>query len=223
MNETIRVLDVNINNYSAKQAMKASVGYMGTAVTNVVELATMEALMCAREEPEFREIISQSDLVLPGQKEILEASGNTDGRLLREVEDQTYLRMFLKYLHRNHCRVYLLVETDEEVDELTECMTSAYRGMQIVGAARVAESSSDDDMLVNAVNGGEVDCVISVLPSPVQEKFIARNRSLINARMWLGAGKVMEAIYKERSGRSKVFSFFIRLFFKREARKNQKK
>lgn len=223
MNETICVLDVNIDNYTAKQAMKASVGYMETAVTNVVELATMEVLMCAREEPELREIISQSDLVLPGQKEILEAAGNADSKRLREAEDQTYLRMFLKYLHRNHCRVYLLVETDEEVDELTACLTSAYRGIQIVGAARVAEGSADDDMLVNAINGGEVDCVISVLPSPVQEKFIARNRSLINTRMWLGAGKLMEAIYKERSGRSKVLSFFIRLFFKREARKNQKK
>ena len=79
-----------------------------------------------------------------------------------------------------------------------------------------------DDMLVNAINGGEVDSVIAVLSSPVQEEFISRNRSLINARMWLGAGKLMESIYKGKSRGEKLATFVDRLFFKRETRKNRR-
>lgn len=222
MNERIRVLDVKIDNCSAKQAMKASVEYMGTAVTNVVELVTIDALMYAKDEPDLRNAIEQSDLVLPGQKEILEAAGIVEARRIQETSAQTYLRMYLKYLHKNHSRVYLLVETDAEVDELTECLSSHYRGIQIAGAAKVAGGAETDDMLVNSINGGEVDSVISILSSPVQEEFITRNRSLINARMWLGAGKLMEPIYKERP-RSRSLLFYIdRLFFKRETRKNRR-
>lgn len=222
MNERIRVLDVNIDNCSAKQAMKASVEYMGTAVANVVELVTIEALMYAKDEPDFRSAIEQSDLVLPGQKEILEAAGIAESRRIQETSAQTYLRMYLKYLHKNRSRVYLLVETEEEVDGLTECFSSRYKGLQIAGAAKVAGGSGTDDMLVNAINGAEVDAVISVLSSPVQEEFIARNRSLINARMWLGAGKLMEPIYKGKPGNRSLVSFINRLFFRRETRKNQR-
>lgn len=222
MNETICVLDVKIDNCSAKQAMKASVGYMSTAATSVVELVTIETLMSARDKPDLRKAIEQSDLVLPGQEEILEAAGIVDTKVIQETRTQVYLKMYLKYLHKNHSRVFLLVETDEEVDKLTACLFSRYRGIQVAGAAKVAPGAGTDDMLVNAINGGEVDSVIAVLSTPVQEEFIARNRSLINARMWLGAGKLMESIYKSKSKGEKIATFVDRLFFKREIEKNRR-
>ena len=222
MNETICVLDVKIDNCSAKQAMKASVEYMSTAATNVVELVTIETPMSAKDKPDLRKAIEQSDLVLPGQEEILEAAGITDTRRIQEMGAQVYLKMYLKYLHKNHSRVYLLAETDEEVDRLTACLFSRYRGIQVAGAAKVAPGAAMDDMLVNAINGGEVDSVIAVLSSPVQEEFIARNRSLINARMWLGAGKLMESIYEGKSRGGKISAFVDRLFFKREIEKNRR-
>lgn len=222
MNETICVLDVKIDNCSAKQAMKASVEYMSTAATNVVELVTIETLMSAKDKPDLRKAIEQSDLVLPGQEEILEAAGITDTKRIQEMRAQVYLKMYLKYLHKNHSRVYLLAETDEEVDRLTACLFSRYRGIQVAGAAKVAPGAAMDDMLVNAINGGEVDSVIAVLSSPVQEEFIARNRSLINARMWLGAGKLMESIYEGKSRGGKISAFVDRLFFKREIEKNRR-
>lgn len=222
MSETICVLDVKIENCSAKQAMKASVEFMGTAATSVVELVTIETLMLARDKPGLKEVIEQSDLVLPGQEEILEAAGVIDARYIQETRTQTYLRMYLKYLHKNHSRVYLLVETEEEADRLTAHLVSRYRGIQIAGAAKVASGTDMDDMLVNAINGGEVDCVIAILSSPIQEEFIARNRSLINARMWLGAGKLMEPIYKGRSKGEKVAAFVDRMFFMRATRKNRR-
>lgn len=222
MSETICVLDVKIDNCSAKQAMKASVEFMGTAATSVVELVTIETLMLARDKPGLKEVIEQSDLVLPGQEEILEAAGVIDARYIQETRNQTYLRMYLKYLHKNHSRVYLLVETEEEADRLTAHLVSRYRGIQIAGAAKVASGTDMDDMLVNAINGGEVDCVIAILSSPIQEEFIARNRSLINARMWLGAGKLMEPIYKGRSKGEKVAAFVDRMFFMRATRKNRR-
>lgn len=222
MNETICVLDVNIDNCSAKQAMKASVEYMSTAMINVVEFVTIDTLMSVRNRPDLKKVIEQSDLVLPGQTEILEAAGIVDARFIQETRGQLYLKMYLKYLHKNHSRVYLLVETDDEADKLTACLFSRYRGIQVAGAAKVASGRDTDDMLVNAINGGEVDSVIAVLSSPLQEEFIARNRSLINARMWLGAGKLIESIYRDKSKGERFTDFLDRLFFKREARKNRR-
>lgn len=222
MCETICVLDVNIKNCSAKQAMKASVGFMDTEAVNVVELVTIEALMCVKDVPELKEAIEQSDLALPGQKEILEAAEDMEAGRLREVENQLYLKMYLKYLHRNHSRVFLLIDTDGDLDEMTAYFTSHYKGIQIAGAAKVASGTGTDDMLVNAINGGEVDCVIAALRPPVQETFIARNRSLINARMWLGTGGLLKTLYKDRQAGKGILSFVDRLFFKHEIEKNRR-
>lgn len=223
MREMICVLNVHIDNCTAKQAMKATVGYLEEEALNVVELATTESLMYASDFPEFREAMEQSSLILPGQKEILEAAEIIDNRRIQEVEGHIYLKMVLKYLHRNRSRVYLLVESEEEAGEITSCFASKYRGIQIVGAARVAAGSEGDDMVMNAINGGEIDCVIATLPAPIQQEFIFRNRSLMNARLWLGVGKVMEPLYREKKSRSRMVQFLERLFFKREILKNRLK
>lgn len=86
----------------------------------------------------------------------------------------------------------------------------------------MAPGTEADDMLVNAINGGEADCVIAILTPPVQEQFIARNRSQINTRVWLGAGKLMEFAYRQKSGKGKVMTFLDRMLFRREIEKTKK-
>lgn len=222
MNDKIKILDIDIHDYTAKQAMKETVGYLASEPISVVEMVTVDTLMYAKEEPQLKESIGKIDLVLPGEKEILEAADITDRRHLQEVEVQTYLKMFLRYLHKNHLRIYLLVETEAEVEEFFDYFSSSYNGIQVVGIARVSPDDHADDMVVNAINGGEVDCVIAALSAPAQEQFIARNRSLLNARVWLGVGKAVKTVYKTGRRKKKIMNFIIHRIFKREIEKNRK-
>ncbi|MEI3218986.1 MAG: WecB/TagA/CpsF family glycosyltransferase [Lachnoclostridium sp.] len=222
MNEKINVLDVTINDYTAKKAMSKTVDYMNTEPLNIVEMVTVDTLMYAREEPELRESIAHLDMVLPGEKEILEAADIKDRRQLQEVENQTYLRMFFCYLHKNHCRVFLLVETDEEAQDLYEFMNESYSGIQIAGMAKVSAEDSADELVVNAVNGDEVDCVIAALSAPTREKFAEHNKHLLNARVWLGVGKMLKFKYQEESHKNRLIRFITHHVFKREIQKNRR-
>lgn len=62
MNEKISVLDVAINGYTAKKAMKETVDYMHTEPLNIIEMVTVDTLMYAKEEPELRESMSQLEI-----------------------------------------------------------------------------------------------------------------------------------------------------------------
>lgn len=86
--------------------------------------------------------------------------------------------MFLRYLARKHKRVYLLVESEEEGQKMFGHFEEYYRGTQIVGMAKVSAKNRADDMLINAINGEEVDCVLSALSSPLQEELISKNRKV---------------------------------------------
>lgn len=125
-------------------------------------------------------------LWLPGEKLILEAA--EEARLPKEIDIKLYLKMFMRYLHKNHKRMYLLVESEEDGQEAFRYMQRTYSGIQLVGLAKVSAEGRADDMLVNAINGSEVDCILSALSVPLQEDFIAKNRNLLDARVWVGVG-----------------------------------
>ena len=224
MDNRVRVIDVNIDLASAKEAMKVSLEYLDTEPMNVVELVTAETLLLAKQNGELKAAVEQSDLILAGQKEILEAAGVGDARLLREAGACAYLKMYLKYLHRIRARLYLLAGTEEELLLQREYLSSRYRGIQLAGGSAGSEygGSAADDMLVNAINGSESDCVLATLPAPGRELFAVRNRERINARMWLGTDDVMKTSRADRQTERGLLSYLDRLFFIREARKSRR-
>lgn len=98
-----------------------------------------------------------------------------------------------------------------------------YRGTQIVGMAKVSAKNRADDMLINSINGEEVDCVLSALSSPLQEELISKNRNVMNARVWLGLGKDGIPVVAKGIGGGRIGQFFMKQIFKKEIEKSKKR
>lgn len=222
MSDKISVLDIDIDNFTAKEAMKETVRFMDSDPVNIVELVTVDGLMQMDELPELKDDIRKFDLVLAGDKAILEAAEITDRKYLQETEGQVFLKMFFRYIHKNHKRIYLLVETEEEGEHFYSYLERCCSGSQIVGLAKVSAENRADDMLVNAINGGEVDCVISILSPPLQEEFIAKNRCVLNARIWLGLGKGILPVGGHGLSQNKITQFLLKRIFKKEIEKRKR-
>ena len=60
---------------------------------------------------------------------------------------------------------------------------------------------------------------MSALPSPIEEQFIYRNKSLVNARIWLGFGNLLDELKKEKTGFQKIKEFILRQLLKIEMAK----
>ena len=78
MSEKINVLDLEIDKLSAKEAMKASMEYMLSDPVNVIELVTVDRLMQINERAELKDEVREFDLVLAGDRTILEAAEVTE-------------------------------------------------------------------------------------------------------------------------------------------------
>lgn len=222
MSEKISVLDVEIDEVTAKEAMKGSMEYMASEAVNVIEMVTVDGLMQINEVENLKEDVRQFDLVLAGDKTILEAAEVTERKFLQETENRTFLKMFTRYLHKNHKRVYLLVETEEEGEEFYGYLAHYYSGIQIVGLAKVSAENRADDMIVNAINGGEVDCVLAALSAPLQEEFIVKNRGLLNTRIWLGLGKDILPVGRRGIVGERITRFVVKHIFKKEIEKRKR-
>lgn len=130
--------------------------------------------------------------------------------------------MFLRFLHKNHKRAYLLVESEEEGKALYDYLERYYGGIQVSGMAKVSATNRADDMLVNAINGAEIDCILSVLSSPLQEDFAVKNQSLLNARVLLGLGKELLPVCSQGIVGGRVTQFLLKRIFKKEMEKRKR-
>ena len=219
MNEKIQVLGLGIDNLTAKDAVKRVVSYMETELVNVVEMVTMNTLGKFQQDETAAELFEHFDIALASDKGILEAAGVTDERRLKEVDELLFIKMVMRFLHKNSSRVFLLAEDLADLRKLEMYMQEDYSNVQVVGTATMEENAASDDMLLNLVNGAEAECILSALPSPVEEQFIFRNQALVNAKVWLGFGNLLDELKKEKTGFMKVKEFIIRQFLKKEMAK----
>lgn len=222
MEEKISVLDVQIDNYSAKEAMKKAVEYMQNDPINVIKIVTTDMLVQAGEMPELKEYIEHSDMVLAGETSILEAAGICDRKRLRETETSLFIKMFMRFLHKGGAKVFLLGESKEQLQKETDYIVKYYGGVEIIGSACV-QPETPDDLILNLINGVEVDCIMVTLPTPLQEQFIARNKALFNAKVWLGLGKNFKLKGEGTDYKWMVKSILTNRLFRKEIEREKRK
>ena len=98
-------------------------------------------------------------------------------------------------------------------------MQEDYFNIQVIGNATMEDNAESDDMLLNLLNGAEAECILSALPSPLEEHFVFRNKSLVNAKVWLGFGNLLDELKKEKTGFQRVKEFILRQLLKKEMAK----
>lgn len=221
MNEKIQILDLEIDNCTAKYAMEQVIEYMGTEPLNVVEILHLKSLVKLQEETELKQQMSEFDLILAGEKGLLEATGIPADKRLHEIDSNLFLRMFTKYLHRNEMKIFILSELEEALQSWQEHLMENYPNIKIVGTAIIKGQEFSEDTVVNKINGAEADCIISLLSSPMQETFVLKNKQLLNSRLWIGLGAELKDLRQEKTRFQKVQKWLMRYGLKKEIEKER--
>lgn len=215
MENRLKILDIEIETLTAKDTLKKIVQFMEDETLHTAEIMTLELLMQGQENAEWKEQIRTMDLVLPGEREILEASGTPEnftdaeiGRLMRELDQKVFIKILIKYLQRSRKTVFLLAGQEQDLLLLQNILYNYAKGISLAGQAVFAEGSGKEENIINEINGVEPDCILSVLPYPVQENFIYHARALLNARVWVGCG--MPLLKKEQKTRKRLRRFVLK-------------
>ncbi|MGL6199579.1 MAG: WecB/TagA/CpsF family glycosyltransferase [Lachnospiraceae bacterium] len=222
MNKKINVLDVMIDDFTAKEAMRKTVDYMQSEPTDIIGIITANNLMESSEIEGYKDNVEQFDMVIAGDVSVLEAAGVDEGSKLKEIETQLYLKMLLRYLSKHRKKVFLLVNNEMACSKIQDYLKSNYRSINIAGRIVVRENETADDMIINDINGSEPDCVIAILNSPMQEEFILKNRTLVDTRVWLALSDTIISVKKAKKNRFRLMDFITGRALKRENDKLKK-
>lgn len=222
MEKKIIIFDIEMDNLTAKETMIQAMKFLESESIDTIEIMSMDMLLSGQEDTEWKQQVSGLGIVLPGDKEILTAADIHDRRRVQEAEERVFLRMFMKYLQKNHGRVYLLAEKEEELEQVEDAVRKYNRGIRIVGHALLSPEDRREETVINDINGTETDCILSVLPSPYQEQFISKSKTLLNARVWLGCGPTLGRTYDDLRAFRRIKHFFLKMLFWHRVEKEQK-
>lgn len=223
MENKIDIFEIDIDALTAKDTLKRIVQFMDSETVSTVEIVTLELLVQGQDDPQWREMMRGMDLVLPGEKEILEASekaagllegaAEKSGDLIKELEKRVFLKMFFRYLQRTRKKVFLLAGQEAELLLLREKLLTYAKGFLPAGQAVLPEDGGRKDSVINEINGMEPDCILSVLPSPEQERFISEAKALLNARVWVGCSLSLLQENNPKRPAGKLKKFFLKRAF----------
>lgn len=125
-------------------------------------------------------------------------------------ESPLFVKMFMRYLHRNSQKVFLLAKDEDTLLKLREYIEKSYSRIRIMGAVEWDGQENACDMILNQINGVEVDCIVAAIKEDVQDMFWEKYRTSLDAKVWMGIGTNMRR--KKKSSMyvkvKKIFSKF---------------
>ena len=83
MDRKMNVLGVQVDDYSAKEAMRQAIEYLQTEGINVIEMLTTDVLVKSSVVEGVKQNTEEADMILIGDKAILEAAGIQESKRLQ--------------------------------------------------------------------------------------------------------------------------------------------
>lgn len=190
MNAELEILGVKLKHYRVDAAMEIAEEYLSNDKLNTIGIVTMQMLMQASKEPTWKQYIEDLDLTVIGETEVLEAAGiDRRRRPMRKWRRTSSSPVFLG-TDSEKSRIFVLGDTEEELQTLQKYLTETYPGIEIGGGAVVETlEESAFDSLVNEINSQTTDVIVSGLAGTRQDRFVLENSSKISAKIWLSLGE----------------------------------
>jgi N-acetylglucosaminyldiphosphoundecaprenol N-acetyl-beta-D-mannosaminyltransferase len=190
MRKEIQLLGMTFSNYSLREELMIAQEAIKDERLHLFLTVSMQSLLQlnSSESEKVRGCVEQADLVVVEDPEILSVAGITASQRIHEAQEHLFCGELLKRLVRGQQQVFLLASSNDALEKIKEMLHERYEKMKIVGQYSIEDYPDDLDRMINEINSAAPDVVLSVMPTPDQEEFLAENRSKILAKLWYGLG-----------------------------------
>lgn len=183
--QKISLLGMTLTDYSLREAVGITDRFLGSGSLNTILFISAKILVGAGVLEEQQEWIGNADLIIWSDAEIAKQAGIKARDRIHEVENQAYIKEILKRLGRGKKKLYLLAETEEELEKLEFDLRLLYKDLNIAGSSTISGMPEEWDDVANRINALVPAAIISCLQFDRQGKLVERMKKILNADIWL--------------------------------------
>lgn len=190
MQERVQLLDVSVDIVSTKTASDATIEYMEEVSSKVVYFLNSETLLLLQENTDWREIVEESELVLPGTANVNNSINEVLGHKRDPFFFESYMDAILDYAVEMGYEFLLVTEDENQFISVQENMHEKRPFLTLSGMSLAGREESLDH-IVNEINSVAPDILLMALEEKKQLELLQNYRSQINAGLMLFTGSIL--------------------------------
>ncbi|WP_026836158.1 WecB/TagA/CpsF family glycosyltransferase [Eubacterium xylanophilum] len=209
MSSKLNYKDIEVDILYKDELKRKVEDYLANESVNVVELVSMDYLSEYCEDNHTLEKLSETDLVLPGDREVLLTLSQDDVEKLENdnvVVDYKAAGAVLKDGLFDGKKLYLSCRNRKEAFFMQRYLKAHYPLMEIV-KIQSEESGRAEEAIINEINTLLPDVVIVSMSEYGSDDWVFKNKAMLNTKLCICIGSVMDVIFYENVHIPKFFKF----------------
>ncbi|UNK18090.1 WecB/TagA/CpsF family glycosyltransferase [Paenibacillus sp. N3/727] len=193
----------------SKLNMNDTVKYLTEAVISgrphQVITANPIMVMAALDDPEYKKMMQNADLIVPDGSGIVWAAGVGGDPLTERVTGFDMLHELMKVGENYRWKFYLLGTTPEVIQEAAERLQMQYPAAIIAGYRDGFFGPEQDDEVIEGIRAVSPDLLFVARGADTQEPWIARYKERLGVPIMMGVGGSFDIISGKSKRAPKVF------------------
>lgn len=190
MKERIRLLDVAVDIASTKVSSDATIEYLEEEGSKVIYFLNSETLLLLQENTDWKEIVGESDLILPGTSNVNTSVNEVLGHKRDPFFFESYFDTILDYAIEMGYEFLLVTEKEEQFISVQENIHEKRPFLTLSGMS-LTEQDESLDHIVNEINSVAPDILVLALEEKKQLQLLQQYRNQMNAGLMLFTGDIL--------------------------------
>lgn len=193
MHASVKVMDIDVDMMSNDVFIQKMNEYLSDDKLEVILFASTELLDKAVNEETYCDLISQADLILPGEEALLSAHHVDVLEAGGMVVSCKSLGVMLENLWQRDQSLYIIGKNAKEVELLKSWCQKMQPEIKIAGTCAY-DPDMEDAAIVNEINNHTPGILLVDLETGLQEQWIMEHLPLLHARICVAIGGVVGLI-----------------------------
>jgi N-acetylglucosaminyldiphosphoundecaprenol N-acetyl-beta-D-mannosaminyltransferase len=201
----VDILGIPVDRVTMDEAMAAVESFIAIKEPHLVVTADASGIVIAQDDPEFKELLLEADLVTPDSSGILWASARLGQPIADRVSGVDMVDRICALSADKGYRLFFLGAAPGVAETAAEKLRLKHPGCNIVGTRHGYFPSDSDEVVAKEVADFKPDVLFVAMGIPRQEKFIRATQDIVQAPVAMGVGGSFDVF----SGRAKRAPKFV--------------
>ncbi len=188
----VEILGISIDNVTRDEALDRIREMVRSGAPHQIVTPAIEQVVCARRDPEFRQVMEEADLVVPDGMPVVFASRLHRTPLKERITGVDLVPKICEMAAQEGFSVFFCGGEEGVADETAKTLQSRFPNLQVAGTYcppyKFETNPEEEARTIHAIQAAKPDILFLAFGAPRQEKWICKRKQELNVPIMVGVG-----------------------------------